>query len=92
MSLASDTTALAAPDDAERRDMVRMVRTVIASTVAAVTIAFALITGGILLVHDDVATAVWVGTFTAFWGGGGFGVMAGIAIHNLRVERVPTRA
>lgn len=67
------------------------VRYVVTAVVVSIVVAFATITGALLLFHGEVPQAVGVGAFTAFWGGGGFGVVVGMALHQLRVERDAAR-
>ena len=43
--------------------------------------------GALLLFTGEVPLAFGVALFTAFWGGPGFGLMAGMALYDLRVNR-----
>lgn len=57
-------------------------------SIAVCTLLFLVaIGGGLYLFYEEVPLAVAVGLFTAFWGGPGFGLMAGMALYNLAVER-----
>lgn len=60
---------------------------VIRAVIVAFVLSFAIIAGSLLVFNGDVPVALGVGLFTAFWGGPGFGLIAGIALYNLRVER-----
>ena len=64
---------------------------VIAVVLSAV-IFFLGVGGGLLLYSGEWAFAVGVGLFTAFWGGPGFGIMAGMALYNLKIERLAAAA
>ena len=55
--------------------------------VAATLIAFATIAGTLYGFYGDATQALGVGLFASFWGGPGFGLIGGIAVHNLAVER-----
>lgn len=57
-------------------------------SIAVCTLVFFLgIGGGLYLFYGEVPLAVAVGLFTAFWGGPGFGLMTGMALYNLALER-----
>lgn len=56
-------------------------------SVAITTVLFIVgVGGGLYLYSREVPLSFGVGLFTAFWGGPGFGLMAGFALHALRSE------
>lgn len=83
MSTSAEVTVAATegPEAAEQ------VRYVIVAVVVTMLASFAVIAGALYLWYQEVPLALGVGGFVAFWGGGGFGVVAGMAIYNLKVER-----
>jgi len=74
-----DTTAADRPPE--------VVRYVVVGIIAATVVAFATIAGTLYGFYGDATQALGVGLFAAFWGGPGFGIIGGIAVHNLVVER-----
>ena len=62
-------------------------RYVMTGIAAATVIAFATIAGSLYGFYGDATQALGVGLFASFWGGPGFGLIGGIAVHNLAVER-----
>ena len=62
-------------------------RYVIVGIAVATVVAFATIAGTLYGFYGDATQALGVGLFASFWGGPGFGLIAGIAVHNLAVER-----
>lgn len=66
-------------------------RYLIVSVVVATLIFLVGVGGGIWLAGADIPGSLGVGAFAAFWGGPGFGLMAGFALYNLSVERRAAR-
>lgn len=64
----------------------------VAYVIAAVAVTFLLflvgVGGGVWATSGEMVSGMAVGLFTAFWGGPGFGIMAGMALYNLRLERL----
>lgn len=69
-----------------------MARTVITSIAVATVVTFLVIAGTLYLFYGEAPQALVVGTFVAFWAGPGSGVIAGLALYNLRVDRVAAMA
>jgi hypothetical protein len=63
------------------------VRYVVVGIVAATLLAFASIAGALYAFYGDTTQALGVGLFASFWGGPGFGLIGGIAVHDLAVQR-----
>ena len=62
------------------------VRYVVTGIAAATVIAFATIAGALYGFYGDATQALGVGLFASFWGGPGFGLIGGIAVHSLAVD------
>ena len=60
---------------------------VIAAVIVTSLLFFFGLGGALLLFTGEVPLAFGVALFTAFWGGPGFGVMAGMALYDLRAHR-----
>lgn len=81
------TTAAVTAADAAGDGGPDQARYVVAAVVVSFLVSFLAIAGALYLTYDDLTLAAGVGVFAAFWGGGGFGVVAGVALHTLAVER-----
>ncbi len=84
---ASTTNDLDDVAAATTRPAPSQVKYVVVSTIVATVLFLVGVGGGVLASGGDPAGAFGVGLFTAFWGGPGFGLMAGFALYNLTVER-----
>jgi len=73
-------------DDAEPREPKQSTYVIAAVIITSLLFFFGL-GGALLLFTGEVPLAVGVALFTAFWGGPGFGLMAGMALYDLRVHR-----
>lgn len=73
------TTAAAAPNQG---------RYIVVAVALCVVLSFLIVAGALYFFYQDGPTAFGVGLFTSFWGGGGFGVVLGIAVYNLRIEKL----
>lgn len=80
---ATETTTAAEPNQG---------RYVAIAVALCTVIAFVVVAGALYLFYTDGPTAFGVGLFIAFWGGGGFGVVLGIAVYNLKIEALAKAA
>ena len=74
------------PHQAERSEP-RQATYVITAVIVTSLLFFFGLGGALLLFTGEVPLALGVALFTAFWGGPGFGLMAGMALYDLRVHR-----
>ena len=62
-------------------------RFIAVSVVVSFLVSFVVIGGALYYWYREVPLALGVGAFASFWGGGGFGVVVGMALYHLRAER-----
>lgn len=55
--------------------------------VLASTVALFALTLGMMQVSGEIGTSAGVAAMAAFWGGPGFGVMVGAAVHSIKNDR-----
>lgn len=85
------TTAAVLPEEAVREEAspAPSQSRYVAVSVAVTFVLFLVgVGGGLWLYEGEFVFGFGVGLFTAFWGGPGFGVMAGMSLYNLKVERL----
>ena len=80
-------TITAAPSQSIAPTEPRQATYVITAVVVTSLLFFFGLGGALLLFTGEVPLAFGVALFTAFWGGPGFGLMAGMALYDLRVTR-----
>ena len=78
--------AVAVSDGDESREP-RQATYVITAIIVTSLLFFFGLGGALLLFTGEAPLAFGVALFTAFWGGPGFGLMAGMALYDLRVHR-----